>query len=605
MLANIPSVNAPESDTLGFSQDIDGFIDGFRQFSGPANLAGKRVISSETGAYQGIAYAETIPNLLWDVKRAFAGGVNTHVFHGYPYSGYYPNTTWPGFAGFDFEYCEMHGPRQPAWDFYGEFLNYTARNQWVLQTGIPKVDVAFYLKAVSYYFGASYSPTDLQAAGMSYTSGYLTIMSVHKLTILGYRYEYLSPDNFALPTAHVANKELAPDRQAFRALIVRVNDTMTVDGATSIAKYAQRGLPVVFAGGVPTLFWGNNATGAAYVNKTLRSIRSLKNVHTVPFAGLAASLANIGVVPRTQVSANGTWHSQWREDTANAMTYVMLYNDAAGIAFPGGSTTGQITIAATGAPMLYDAWTGEITPITVFTETKTSITIPLTIAGNQTVVIGIKHGKAVGACTAAAPPNAVSVSAVSASTYSVKSTTGLAPITLGPWNLTIEAWSPPADLYAFNGSTVKTNTSYTLDTLVPWRHIPNTNLTNVSGRGYYTTTLLWPPAGKGNVAGAIIDLGSIVHFARVYVNGALVPPLDPVLARADIGAYLKKGTNKVEIVVATTLINVISPFWDEQRTSGGGPTFYGIGYLGPSPIQDYGLIYQVVVKPYKTVVYNK
>lgn len=96
-----------------------------------------------------------------------------------------------------------------------------------------------------------------------------------------------------------------------------------------------------------------------------------------------------------------------------------------------------------------------------------------------------------------------------------------------------------------------------------------------------------------------------MHFARVYVNGALVPPLDPVLARADIGAYLKKGINNVEIVVATTLINVISPFWSQQRTSGGAPTFFGTGVLGPAPIQDYGLIYPVVVEPYKTIVYKK
>jgi hypothetical protein len=408
-----------------------------------------------------------------------------------------------------------------------------------------------------------------------------------------------------LPAAHVANNVLAPERQAFKALIVRANDTMTVDGAKYIAMFAHQGLPVVFAGGVPTLFWGNDPSGAAYVNATLQSIRSLQNVHTVPFASLAASLASIGVLPRAQVNANGTWYAQWREDTANAMTYVMLYNDAAGIAFPGGSTTGTVTIATTGAPMLYDAWTGEVTPIAVFTESSTSITIPLTIAGNQTVIIGIKNGKAAKASTTAAPPNAVAISAVSASTYSVKSTADFTPITLGPWNLTIEAWSPPADLYAFNGSTVKTNTSYTLDKLVSWRHIPNTNLTNVSGRGYYTTTLLWPPAGKNKVAGAIIDLGSIVHFARVYVNGALVPPLDPVLARADIGAYLKKGINNVEIVVATTLINVISPFWSQQRTSGGAPTFFGTGVLGPAPIQDYGLIYPVVVEPYKTIVYRK
>lgn len=403
-----------------------------------------------------------------------------------------------------------------------------------------------------------------------------------------------------LPAAQVKNKVFAPERQAFKALIVRANDTMTVEGATYIAKYAHDGLPVIFTGGTPgAKFWGHNATGAAYVNSTLQSLTSLENVHSVPYEGLATSLASIGILPRTRVSANSTWYTQWRDDSQNGMTYIYLYNDATGITFPGGSTTGNITIAASGSPMLYDAWTGEITPIREFTvENCSSITIPLTIAGNQTVIIGIKHGAR--GCPSANEPPAGSVG-MSAGSQSVKSTRGLAPFTLGPWNLTVEAWSPPADLLPFNGLTIKTNSSYNLDSLVSWRNIPNANLTNVSGRGYYTTTFQWAPAAHGNATGAIIDLGSIVHFARVFVNGARVPPLDPVQARADIGPYLQEGTNTVEVVVATNLINVISPFWGEQRASGGAPNNFGSGYLGPAPIQDYGLIYPVVVHPYTTV----
>lgn len=51
MLANIPDVDAPECESLGFNHNIDDY----RQFTGPANLAGKRVISSECGAISGQA----------------------------------------------------------------------------------------------------------------------------------------------------------------------------------------------------------------------------------------------------------------------------------------------------------------------------------------------------------------------------------------------------------------------------------------------------------------------------------------------------------------------------------------------------------------------
>ena len=56
MLANVPYVNAPECESLGF----DHVIDAYRQFSGPANLAGKRIVSSELGAQRNEVYSKTV-----------------------------------------------------------------------------------------------------------------------------------------------------------------------------------------------------------------------------------------------------------------------------------------------------------------------------------------------------------------------------------------------------------------------------------------------------------------------------------------------------------------------------------------------------------------
>jgi hypothetical protein len=75
MLANVPAVNAPECESLGFNHVVDAY----RQFAGPANLAGKRVISSELGAQRNEAYSQTLPELIWDVKRSIVGSVNNFV----------------------------------------------------------------------------------------------------------------------------------------------------------------------------------------------------------------------------------------------------------------------------------------------------------------------------------------------------------------------------------------------------------------------------------------------------------------------------------------------------------------------------------------------
>lgn len=81
----------------------------------------------------------------------------------------YGNTTWPGFTTFEYDFSEMHGPRQPAWDFYKTgLMDFTARLQYIFQSGVPKMDVAFYQKITTYpNIVRNYMPTDLEEAGMS------------------------------------------------------------------------------------------------------------------------------------------------------------------------------------------------------------------------------------------------------------------------------------------------------------------------------------------------------------------------------------------------------------------------------------------------------
>jgi hypothetical protein len=163
MLANIPYVNAPECETLAFFDNIDTY----RQFAGPANLAGKRIISSESGASFSQAYQQTIPDLLSGFKRSIAGGVNNFIVHGYPYTGNYGNTTWPGFTPFDYTFAEMHGRHLPGWDFYSDWLGWLSRNQWVAQTGIPEIDLVFWTKSTDFRQVLSkYISNDLLKAGM-------------------------------------------------------------------------------------------------------------------------------------------------------------------------------------------------------------------------------------------------------------------------------------------------------------------------------------------------------------------------------------------------------------------------------------------------------
>lgn len=119
-------------------------------------------------------------------------------------------------------------------------------------------------------------------------------------------------------------------------------------------------------------------------------------------------------------------------------------------------------------------------------------------------------------------------------------------------------------------STVKENSTYHLDTLQPWSAIPGFNLSNVSGRGYYSTSFDWPPEGS-EASGAIIDFGTIVHTISVKLNDIQLPALDLSGAEQEVSAYLQNGTNSLEVVVTTPYGNGLIPLWSDLRTYGTPP----------------------------------
>lgn len=162
MLALEPAVDAPECETLYFNDNIDQF----RLFSGPAHLAGKRVISNELGANFGEAYRLSIPHLLFEANRAFVGGANQFVVQGQSYTGNYYATTWPGYTSFDYYFSELYSNKQPSWENgFADAMEYLARSQYIQQKGIPKVDIAIYEKKSATIIAQVHNWTDLIDAG--------------------------------------------------------------------------------------------------------------------------------------------------------------------------------------------------------------------------------------------------------------------------------------------------------------------------------------------------------------------------------------------------------------------------------------------------------
>lgn len=482
---------------------------------------------------------------------------------------------------------------------------------------------------------------------------------------LGYTYEYLSPDNFDLVNAVVQNKILAPDAQSFKALVVRANDSLTLNGTAKLVEFARAGLPIVFSGGIPTSYLGvNDPATVARSQKSLNQAASLPNVHiTASYDSLASTLAAIGIQPTVKLNGTTSLYTVHRRDSSAKTDYFFVYNDAIYSPRGEGGLTTVIEFGSTGIPYHFNAWTGEQTPILVYRRTKTSTLIPLTLAGNQTTIVAfvpkplgtsslpidiaddgslnvqvifdpafgttsdeapsipgtsltgvsdsilavsaLQNGSVVLKVGASSSGSAPSYTLSNGATKTLGSVQTIAPITLQDWTLIVEHWDPPSNMSNIEGGAYKHNTTHSLQSLVSWQAI--TGLQSVSGRGYYSTTFTWPPRSNytsmafKGPLGAIIDFGSVVHTLQVSINGKLLPPLDVTDAKADISNYLVRGKNRVEAVVATPLGNVLRPIWTTLKTSGTGPSDPVAGGP-PPPVADYGLIEPAVITPYWAIL---
>ncbi|CEJ56712.1 hypothetical protein PMG11_02911 [Penicillium brasilianum] len=595
MEANIPFVNAPECESLQFNSNIDGY----RQFAGPANLAGKRVISNEMGAVMMKAYNLPHSELLGYINLAVAGGVNQVVLHGQSYTGDYYGTTWPGYTAFNYLFSELYSDKQPSWSHgLGDVLNYTARVQYLQQSGVPRTDIVIYNKVsgTDPSFPTLYSPTDLIDAGYTYT--------------------YLSPDNFALPQAVVKNNTLGPDGPAYQALVITSNSNLTLDGVHYIQKYARAGLPVILSGGDPGVYAAHDSRDTPAIKQAIQTLKQSHNVYSVSAGKVAAKLQDLGIQPRVAIQTNGTWYSTWREDAQNGMDHVFVFCD-------GNASTGTVSITSSKAPIFLDPWTGHTKPVLEYTRHGNRVVIPLSLAANQTVVIGFTGSASNSVQHASQLPPSVAgydysqesgieihVSASKDSQplvlsngkrVSLARTDVPGPSTLSNWTLTAEHWEAPSNISDATTVAIKHNTTHHLSSLVSWTEI--SALRNVSGLGYYSTSISWPPAGHGSADGAYFILPAISHAARVYVNGQKAPPIDFSAPRVDLGPYLVKGSNQITVVVPTTMWNYIRGIAGDIQTADVPLQLFmsAVGYTTLPSVTDNGLIGTVTLVPYAKV----
>ncbi|KAL1627504.1 hypothetical protein SLS54_002429 [Diplodia seriata] len=452
-------------------------------------------------------------------------------------------------------------------------------NQYISQTGTPKVDLAFYKYDVPWTDATGYKSSNLET--------------------IGFTYDYLGPEN--LENVRMNGTVLGPHGPAYRALVFSNSTQISDKAAGKVKQFADAGLPVFFVGN--SSFSGISSADTAATGTMEAIIASgLENVFPVASANeLPAALAKAAVSPRAKLSnVTASWYTFWRE--RDDWTHVFLYND--------GASTQTLYVdfeVHDRTPYVFDAWTGHVVPIPQYTTTATHATVPLTLAANQTTIIAFaKPGAGPSAPHTHAVATSGSVAGLlytadghlaaqlssSPGTASVTLANGTAvrldktqspppppPTTLTSWNVSIAAWQPAAD----NTTTITVHT-YTAQRLQPWLALdPAAALANASGTARYTTTFTFPPATSSSSLSALLRLGPVQHAMRASLNGRALPAVDVAAAVSDVGGFVVPGVNVLVVDVATNVFNAM-------RGAAGG------AYGGGVAAQEYGLVGPVVVE---------
>ncbi|KAJ0154928.1 hypothetical protein HZ326_2761 [Fusarium oxysporum f. sp. albedinis] len=592
ILADIPIVSTPELESLAFKTP-----DQMSQFVGPAHLGRRNIISTEIGAVAQGAYSLTIPSLINLFHDAFAGGVNAMMIHGMTYTGEQVGSTWPGFTPFQYIYTELWSPKQPAWNYMSEMMNYTARNQFVLQQGVGKKDLAFYLYKDPYGISDMYNGTDLRASGFTY--------------------EYLSPANFGSKTFKVTNKILDSPGAGYRALILNQQQFITVEASQKLVELADAGLPVIVVGDLPATTIGTKGQDA--VSKNISKLKGSKysNIAFIKSADdLLNALGKLSVKPRVMTSSDAAknLYTVWRSDKSS--DYLLLFNQ-------GSSSTFEITaeVEQGKVPYKLNAWTGRQVAMASFKRSSGKVAFQVSLKEGQTAIVAFTSGKlktsivthsenVIDASYSSDGKDGISVLLGDTQAASLTLSNGQRKqipaasssdkknalnMDIGNWNMTLESWVPGPD-ETKSASVKKVMKLGTQKALQPWSEISGAQ--NVSGVGTYTATFQVPRVtSKDSIA--VLQLGPVLNTIRAWVNDKQLPAIDIYDAQIDVSEYLVAGTNKIRVEVASTLFNAVKARVDYVKANGVGPAAPALYTF--ADWQRHGLIGPVSIKSLRKV----
>ena len=532
------------------------------------HLAGANLISSQVMDFP--QSDATLTSMLAEANKHFAAGVNSVVFHGFPYV-YDAGFARPGWMPFNSPYLpgkEVIGTfgshlnyRNPIWKLMPSITDYVSRAQLILRTGSPVIDIALYTGNFSYPDDTRYDP-----------------QVNRELTRNGYNYDYVNATY--LLSASVVNRVLHIGPSQYKALVLSAVQQISPALADRILSFAQSGLPILLVGDVPYLSIGyrNYSANDVTVQQQFQQLtgytrsallaKGQSQLGSVLFVSRPSSvgpaLANTltisaDVIPGTLGNSLSYTHRR-----ATGADYYFITNSSP----LGVDTDIWFPNFGTRFPEIWDLQAGTIVTPAIYSNKADRTRIHLSFRPFQAVVVGFDTvGSPVHLdrtdLTNIELTNQGNVTALVASpgSYSMVVNSGTAnqgitktvqvsgakllAVGLTTWDLVAGSLDPQG------------NEDFQTFQKIPLRDLSTMpGLTNFSGTAIYTayvdfTTM---PGYFANGVRLTVDLGTVRDAAQLRVNGRSFGTLTTPPFRVDVtDALIAKGLNKIEVSLISSL----------------------------------------------------
>jgi hypothetical protein len=206
--------------------------------SSAAHVAGRKLVSAETGTWLDEHFNETFAQMKRLVDELFVRGVNHIFYHGCVYSP--DDAPWPGWL---FYASTQMNPRNPLWREAAAFNDYVSRVQSVLQAGQPANDVLIYNAMDDGWHGGKHF-----AAWRSLGSQPARKLG-DELWKKGFQFDWIS--SRWIQKCRVEDGLIAAPGGKYKALVVPPLQRMPVETARAIADLAKAGGTIIVSDKLP------------------------------------------------------------------------------------------------------------------------------------------------------------------------------------------------------------------------------------------------------------------------------------------------------------------------------------------------------------------